>query len=119
MKAALLMGSAVLGAWFWSKPAVPRRAAWPDGMPVFAAGRAECSYALRNGTSFVCASVSFGREEALARARSAFRDAGWQEMPVRTGDMVVFVRGDAVAALVAESLEKETRLTAIQRPAGL
>ena len=119
MKAALMLCSAVLGAWFWQRQPSTGRAGWPDGMPVFAGGGAECAYSLRNGSSFVCTTVPGGRDEALARARAAFRDAGWRELPVRTSDMVLFARGGAVAALLAEALDKETRLTAIQRPAGL
>jgi len=119
MKTALMLCSAVLGAWFWQRPSSAVRVGWPDGMPVFASGSADCAYSLRNGTSFVCTTVPGGRDEALARARTAFRDAGWRELPVRTSDMVVFTRGDAVAVLLAEAVEKKTRLTAIQRPAGL
>ena len=33
--------------------------------------------------------------------------------------MLVFTRGDAVAAILAEEIAAGTRLTAIQRPKGL
>ena len=63
--------------------------------------------------------VPGGRDEALARARAAFVEAGWGVVPIRTRDMLIFTRGDAVAAVLAEENETGTRLTAIQRPSGL
>ena len=56
---------------------------------------------------------------ALARVCAAFAEAGWSAVPIRTRDMLMFTRGDAVAAVLAEEIASGTRLTAIQRPKGL
>ena len=117
---ALLTGSALFGAWFWQRPASGGSSVgWPESMPSFASGNPACSYALKSGGSFVCTTVPGGRDEALARARAAFVEAGWGVVPIRTRDMLIFTRGDAVAAVLAEENETGTRLTAIQRPSGL
>ena len=58
-------------------------------------------------------------DEALERVRAAFVGAGWSMAPIRTRDMLVFARGDAVAAVLAEEVAAGTRLTAIQRKSGL
>ena len=117
---ALLTGSALFGAWFWQRTVHSGRLAdWPETMPAFASGSPACSYTLKTGGSFVCTTVPGGRDEALARARAAFVEAGWGVVPIRTRDMLIFTRGDAVAAVLAEEVETGTRLTAIQRPSGL
>lgn len=117
---ALLTGSALFGAWFWQRPASGGGSAgWPESMPSFASGNPACSYTLKSGGSFVCTTVPGGRDEALARACAAFAEAGWGAVPIRTRDMLIFTRGDAVAAVLAEEIETGTRLTAIQRPSGL
>ena len=125
---ALLTGSALFGAWFWQRPASGGGSAgWPESMPSFASGSPACSYTLKtggsytlkSGGSFVCTTVPGGRDEALARARAAFAEAGWGVVPIRTRDMLIFTRGDAVAAVLAEEVETGTRLTAIQRHSGL
>ena len=117
---AVILGSALFGAWFWQRPASGGGSAgWPETMPVFAAGIPESAYTLKSGCSFVCTVVPGGRDEALARARAAFAEAGWSAVPIRTRDMLVFTRGDAVAAILAEEIDAGTRLTAIQRPKGL
>ena len=117
---ALLMGSALFGAWFWQRPASGGGSAgWPESMPSFASGNPTCSYTLKSGGSFVSTTVPGGRDEALARARAAFAEAGWGVVPIRTRDMLIFTRGDAVAAVLAEEVETGTRLTALLRPSGL
>ena len=115
-----LASCALFGAWFWQRT-VPsgRLADWPETMPAFASGSPDSAYATKGGGSFVCTVVPGGRDEALARARAAFAEAGWSAVPIRTRDMLVFTRGDAVAAILAEEIAAGTRLTAIQRPKGL
>ena len=116
----VLLGSAFFGAWFWQRPVSGGRlAAWPEAMPAFASGNPDSAYATKGGGSFVCTVVPGERDEALARARAAFAEAGWSAVPIRTRDMLVFTRGDAVAAVLAEDVATGTRLTAIQRPKGL
>ena len=88
-------------------------------MPTFASGAPAGAYELRSGSSFVCTAVPGGRDEALARVRAAFEEAGWSSLPIRARDMLMFARGDAVAAVLAEEIATGTRLTAIQRPRGL
>ena len=88
-------------------------------MPTFASGVPSSAYELKAGGSFVCTTVSGGRDEALARVCAAFVEAGWSAVPIRTRDMMMFTRGDAVAAVLAEEVASGTRLTAIQRPKGL
>ena len=115
-----MLSSALFGAWFWQRPASGgNTAGWPASMPTFASGLPAGSYELKSGCSFVCTTVPGGRDEALARVRAAFTEAGWSTVPVRTRDMLVFTRGDAVAAVLAEEVATGTRLTAIQRPKGL
>ena len=117
---AVILGSALFGAWFWQRPASGgNSAAWPASMPAFASGCPDGAYTLKSGSSFVCTVVPGGRDEALARVRSSFAEAGWNVLPIRTRDMLVFTRGDAVAAVLAEEVATGTRVTAIQRPSGL
>ena len=120
MKVAIMLLSAVFGAWFWQRPASSGRlAAWPESMPAFANGVPDSAYATNGGGTFVCTTVQGGRDEALVRARAVFVEAGWSVAPVRTRDMLVFVRGDLVSAVLAEEVAAGTRLTAIQRKSGL
>ena len=120
MKVAVLLLSAVIGTWFWQRPVTSGRlAAWPESMPAFANGMPDSAYATKGGGTFVCTTVQGGRDEALARARAAFAEAGWSVAPIRTRDMLIFVRGDMVAAVLAEEVAAGTRLTAIQRRNGL
>ena len=120
MLCASFLGSALFGAWFWQRPTSGGNSAgWPSSMPVFASGSPASAYELKSGGTFVCTTVPGGRDEALARVRAAFAEAGWGAVPVRTRDMLMFTRGDAVAAVVAEEVAAGTRLTAIQRPKGL
>ena len=120
MKVAVLLLSAVIGTWFWQRPVSSGRlAAWPASMPAFASGMPDSAYATKGGGTFVCTTVQGGRDEALARARAAFVEAGWSVAPVRTRDMLMFVRGDLVAAVLAEEVAAGTRMTAIQRKSGL
>ena len=118
--ASSLLGYALFGAWFWQRPASGGNSAgWPASMPTFASGVPSSAYELKAGGSFVCTTVSGGRDEALARVCAAFAEAGWSAVPIRTRDMMMFTRGDAVAAVLAEEVASGTRLTAIQRPKGL
>ncbi|MBR1587478.1 MAG: hypothetical protein IJ658_04040 [Kiritimatiellae bacterium] len=115
-----LLGSALFGAWSWQRPASGGNpAGWPASMPAFASGVPAGAYELKAGSSFVCTTVPGGRDAALARARAAFAEAGWSVLPIRTRDMLMFTRGDAVAAVLAEEIATGTRLAAIQRPKGL
>lgn len=120
MKTTVLLLSVLFGAWFWQRPVSSGRLAdWPASMPTFANGSPDCAYATTGGSSFVCTVVPGGRDEALARVRAVFAEAGWGAVPIRTRDMLVFTRGDAVAAVLAEEIATGTRVTAIQRPKGL
>lgn len=120
MKTAALLLASLFGAWFWrtTSPAA-RTARWPSAMPVFAGGHPHSSYTLNNGTSFVCLTVPETPQGALESARDAYRADGWRESPVRTHDMLVFQRGDAVAIVLAQDTPAGTRVTALQRPKGL
>ena len=120
MKVAVLLLSAVIGTWFWQRPVSSGRlSVWPESMPAFANGVPDSAYATNGGGTFVCTTVPGGRDEALERVRAAFVGAGWSMAPIRTRDMLVFARGDAVAAVLAEEVAAGTRLTAIQRKSGL
>lgn len=121
MKSAALLFAAVFGAWSWLRPAAPRTGhAWPPGMPAFAgACRPGFSAVLANGTRFVSALASEPPEQVLANVRRTYAEAGWAESPVRARDMLVFTRGEAVAAVLAQTVPEGTRVTAIQRPRGL
>lgn len=119
MKATLLLCSALFGLWFWQRPAPARNDGWPADMPVFCGGRADSSYVLKSGSSFVSLTVAADGAAALAAAQDAFAAAGWQVTPIRTRDMLIFTRGDSVAAVLAEGVPGGTRVTAYQRPKGL
>ena len=119
MKTLCIICSVLFGVWFWRRPAPTGHTAWPEAMPVFAPGTPTCAYTLKNGSSFVCTTILGGRDEALARVRAAFAESGWSLAPIHTRDMLVFMRGDAVAAVLAEEVAAGTRLTALQRPKGL
>lgn len=120
MKTTVLLLSVLFGAWFWQRPVSSGRLAdWPASMPIFANGSPDSAYATKGGGSFVCTTVQGGRDEALERVRAAFAEAGWGAVPIRTRDMLVFTRGDSVAAVLAEEVAAGTRLTAIQRRSGL
>ena len=119
MKTAVALCAAIFGAWFWQRLAQSGGGGrWPDGMPMFASGQVECSYRLKTGTSFVSITVPVRRAEALARAREAFVSAGWREAPMRARDTLIFVRGDSMAAVLAEETDAGTRMTAVARAAG-
>ena len=115
-----LLSTALFGAWSWLRPASGGSSAgWPASMPAFASGTSASAYELKAGGSFVCTTVPGGRDEALARVCAAFAEAGWSAAPIRARDMLMFTRGDAVAAVLAEEVASGTRITAIQRPRGL
>lgn len=119
MKTIVLLGATLFGAWFWQRPTSSHGAHWPSAMPIFAGGHAQSAYTLKNGTSFACLSVPETPQGALASARDAYLADGWRESPIRTHDMLIFTRGDSVAAVLAEDTPTGTRVTAIQRPKGL
>ena len=116
MKTFFMVCAALLGTWFWRRPAERENTGWPEGIPVFAGGAAGASFRLSSGTSCLGGTVGIDREAALESARTAFASAGWRELPVRTADMLLFVRGEAVAAVLAESVSGGTRITAISAP---
>lgn len=121
MNAPPLLIAALFGAWTWTTTRPPARPhAWPSGLPEFA-GAAQVGYSasLPNGTKLVNLVVQTPAEAVLASAGRAFYEAGWRESPVRTRDMLIFTRGPAVAAVLAESVPEGTRVTAIQRASGL
>ena len=121
MKSAALLFAALLGAWSWLRPGAPRaERTWPSGMPAFAGARAvNFSSRLGDGAEFVNLVVPEPAGQVLDAARLAYAEAGWTESPVRARDMLVFTRGEAVAAVLAQSVPGGTRITAIQRPRGL
>lgn len=119
MKVLALLGALLFGSWFWQRPAIPRDAAWPAAMPVFAGGRPDCAYTLANGTAFASLRLSILPAAALEQARAAYEAAGWCVAPVRARDTLIFVRGESVAAVLAEPVPSGTRVTALQRPRGL
>lgn len=120
MKCAVV-GVALFALWFWRTPDGTTGARWPDAVPVFAGGVADCAYELANGTAFVSAETGGGAAAALDAARTAFAAAGWMESPVRASDMILFTRGTAVAAVLAQDAPSGagTRLTALVHPRGL
>ncbi len=119
MKTMAIVCSVLFGSWFWQRASVPSGGTWPQGMPVFAGGRADGAYTLSSGSSLAVATVHAGRRDALASVRKAFLAESWMELPVHPQDMLIFTRGDSVAAVLAETVPDGTRLTAIQRPSGL
>ncbi|MGN0847219.1 MAG: hypothetical protein ACI4RA_07535 [Kiritimatiellia bacterium] len=54
-------------------------------------------------------------EDAAARAAAAYRDAGWQELPVSTPTFRLFARGRRTAALLAEDAPSGARVTEFRR----
>ncbi|MGN0852258.1 MAG: hypothetical protein ACI4Q3_02650 [Kiritimatiellia bacterium] len=119
MKTAALWGFLLFGAWFWRQPRTPHRHEWPEGLPVFSGGRADCAYTLANGSAFASFTTAAPAAEVLASARAAFTGEGWVEIPLALSDTRFFMRGEAVAVLLAESTGCGTRVTVLQRPRGL
>ena len=118
---AVLIATALLGAWSWLQPAGPRAPrAWPAAMPAFAGVR-DVAFAtsLRGGTAFVNATVPVPADAVLEDARRAYAEAGWSVSPVRARDMLVFTRGEAVATVLAQETPRGTRIAVLQRPRGL
>ena len=121
MKSVTLLFAALLGAWSWLQSGAPRtERAWPSGIPAFAGARAvNFSSRLGDGAELVNLVVPEPAGQVLDAARGAYAEAGWTESPVRTHDMLVFTRGEAVAAVLAQTVPEGTRLTVLQRPRGL
>lgn len=119
MKTLALLGALFFGTWFAQRPAASSDHGWPDGLPAFAGGRADCSYTLKNGSSFASFTTLTPAGEVLSSARASFAGAGWSEIPLQMSDTLLFVRGESVAAVLAEITDRGTRVTAIQRPKGL
>lgn len=119
MKTALLLGSILFGTWFWQRPASSSSPTWPNSVPVFSGGRADCSYTLKNGSTFVSFSTLAPAVEVLSSARTAFTGDGWFELPLAPSDTLFFLRGESIAAILAESTDQGTRVTVLQHPKGL
>ena len=119
MKTLALLGSLLFGVWFWQRPVSSHRHGWPEGLPVFAGGRADSSYVLRNGSTFAAFSTLTPAGEVLASARTSFTVEGWLELPLGMSDTILFIRGESVAAVLAETTDQGTRVTVLQRPKGL
>lgn len=120
MKTALPILTALLGSWFWRQPAKAPGHSWPDAVPSFAgAVPAGFCATLRNGTSFASTRVAAPAHQVLADARRAYAEAGWTESPVRARDMLLFTRGEAVAAVLVQDAPDGARVTVLQRPRGL
>ena len=115
MKTLTLLGSLLFGVWFWQRPVSSHR----QGLPVFAGGRADSSYVLKNGSAFAAFSTLTPALEVLASARTSFTDEGWLELPLGMSDTILFIRGESVAAVLAETTDQGTRVTVLQRPKGL
>lgn len=115
-----LIASSFFAVWFWQKPA-PSRAEprWPAALPVFAGGRVETAYELKNGTSFASFTSPQAAPDILAAARAAYAEAGWVEIPFSCADTALFVRGESVATILAEATPSGARVTILQRPKGL
>ena len=120
MKTLLLLIIPWFGLWFW-QAAVPggNSRAWPAALPAFAGAHADCAFQLKNGTGFVNFLSRSSAPAILAEARTAYLAAGWKEATLHPADTLIFTRGDAVAAVLAEALPEGTRVTALQRPKGL
>ena len=110
---------ALFGLWFWQRPQGRPSGGWPESMPVFAGGVAECAYETRGGGAFVSVAMPGSAGDAAAAVRAAFSSAGWSELPVRTRDMLMFTRDDAVAAVLAQDETGGVRITAVCRTPGL
>ena len=109
---------ACLGTVFWQRPGnAPHR--WPAAIPAFARAQPTFSLEMKNGTSVVSIVSDESPESLLDSALAAYRAAGWTESPVGTRDTRLFVKGEAVAAILTQRLPAGTCLTAIQRPRGL
>lgn len=110
--------AAAFSAVFWRRPIGPLPASWPETLPAFATVRPD--FAQSSKASATVAFTTRDEPEAvLDAARRAFADAGWQLCPVGTRDFALFVRGSAVAAVLAEARPRDTRVTAILRNSGL
>lgn len=120
MKVVIPILAALFGVWTWRQPATGTARSWPDAVPSFAgAGPVNFAATLRNGTSFANALVATTAAQALEDARRAYAEAGWAESPVRAADMLLFTRGEAVAAVLAQDTPRGARVTVLQRPRGL
>ena len=90
---------------------------WPDSMPVFGQiGENGLAMVRRDGNSTFVGFIDLAPPaNVLDRATTAFLSAGWEVAPISTSDMLLFTRGESVAAVLAENYENGARVTAIQR----
>lgn len=121
MKTLTLAVAAFFGLWFWQRPLDEQSSStvWPTAMPSFGEGRADCAFTLKNGTVFAAFTTRASAADVLAAARMRYVEEGWTEISLGMSDTVLFVRDDSVAAVLAETTDAGTRVTAIQRAAGL
>lgn len=121
MKILTLAGVAFFGLWFWQRPLDEHASStvWPAAMPSFGEGRADAAFALKNGTVFAAFTTRVSAADVLAVARTRYAEDGWTEIPLGMSDTALFVRDESVAAVLAETTDAGTRVTAIQRATGL
>lgn len=116
--AAVLAAAAIFGIVFWQRPGNAPYA-WPNAIPAFLQTTPAFSLEMKNGTSVVSVSTPGEPIAALEVAAAAYRAEGWKELPVKTSDMRLFSKGEAIAAILARAVYSGTCLTAIQRQHGL
>ncbi len=129
MKTFFLILPCLLGWWFY-RPDTPKdapspravtanqpAAVWPDSLPVFGEldSRGMALVRSSDNAAFVSFLDPAPPPQVLARATAAFTAQGWQPAPVGTSDMLLFTRGEDVAAVLAETIDAGTRVSAIQR----
>lgn len=121
MKTLTLAVAAFFGLWFWQRPPDEQSSStvWPAAMPSFGEGCADCAFTLKNGTVFAAFTTRASAVDVLAAARTRYAEDGWTEISLGMFDTALFVRGESVAAVLAETTDAGTRVTAIQRAAGL
>jgi len=112
------VASVLLGVVFWQRPGSASHA-WPSAIPVFAQSAPTFSVEMKNGTSVVSVTSQDSPEALLETAAAAYRAKGWAEAPIRTSDMRLFLKGEAVAAIQVQAISSGSCLTAIQRPRGI
>jgi hypothetical protein len=111
--------ASLFALWFWQRTTTSAPPTWPDDLPRFTSAPAHCTYTPSDGSVFAHVTVPLDRPAAHASLERAFAEEGWRGLSVRTADMLLFTRQNAVAAVYTAATDVGTRITVILRRDGL
>ena len=98
---AILALAALAGGWIFTVRTGPVAAEYRS----IVGGDYEVSVRFEHGTA----------EDAATKAADAFKNDGWDELPVSTSTFNLFSRGRRTAALLAEDIPEGVRVTELRR----